>query len=295
MRKISIIGAGNVGPTSAFLIAINNIADVVLVDVVEGIAEGRALDMMHSQQILNFNSNIIGTADYSMIKNSEIVIITAGMSRKPGMTREELFEKNHDIIKAICKEINKYAPESIVIVVTNPLDLMCKVAFNELKVRKKRILGLSGLLDTARLKHYASEKGMKAEDSMVIGSHDGNMVLLFGKLREKMQNEELKEIEQKTKNAGSEIVRLSGSSYYGPAACIAFMADSILNDKKSLISACAYIEGEYGYQDVFIGVPIILGKNGVEKIIEIKLEKEEKEQFERSVKRLKELYAELKL
>ncbi len=292
MKKVSIIGAGNVGPTAAFLMALKELADIVLVDSAPGIAEGKALDMMHASIPLGFSSSIIGTTDYSTIKNSKIVIISAGMSRKPGMSRQDLFEKNSEVMKAVCREIKKYEPDTVVIVVTNPLDLMCRVAFNELQFPKSRVMGLSSLLDTSRMKYYALQKG-KRGDGTVIGTHDDGMVIVPGKLAEEAGKPEIEEIGEKTRTAGATIVRLSGSSYYGPAACLLVMADSILNDRKKEIPACAYLEGEYGYSGIFLGTPAVLGEKGVERAIELSLTEEEKEKLDKAASRIRELYSAL--
>ncbi len=289
MKKIAIIGAGNVGPTTAFLVALKELADVVLVDQSPGLAEGKALDIMHASIPLFFRSTVFGTSDYQKINGSKIVIIAAGLARKPGMTREDLFEKNQAIMESICEQVKAHVPESIVIVVTNPLDLMCKVAYNSLKFPKNRVMGLSGMLDTSRLNYYASRKG-KGRSGLVIGTHDDNMIIVPGNLRNELNEDDLQAIEEKTKTAGATIVGLSGSSYYGPAACLLRMIEAILNDTKTTIPACVMLDGEYGHSGIFIGIPVTLGRDGIEKKIEISLTPLEAERFSASVLRIRKLY-----
>jgi len=281
--KISVIGAGNVGATAAQLILINGLADVVLLDIDEGIAKGKALDLLQAIPLYGYNCKIIGTAYYKDTKNSDIVIITAGIPRKPGMSRDDLLGTNAKIMKAICTEIKSSSPNAIVIVVSNPLDTMTQLAYDVLDFPKERVMGMAGVLDSARYKAFLSDKmNISAKDieAMVMGGHGDTMVPLpkktkiNGKLIEDvLDKENIDKIVDRTKNAGAEVVSYlkTGSAYYAPAASAVHMAAVILQNKKELLAASVLLEGEFGHKDIFVGVPIVLGSKGVEKIEEIEL------------------------
>jgi malate dehydrogenase len=294
-KKISIIGAGFVGATTAFTIAERNLGDIVLVDIVESVF-GKTLDMQQAMSGLDISSKIKGTTDYEDIKDSDIVIITAGFPRKPGMTRDDLLNKNSEIIKKACENVKKYAPNSILIVVTNPLDVMAYLAYKTTGFDKKRVLGMAGVLDSARFKTFLAESldvPVKDIDCMVLGSHGDSMVSLINHttvsgtpIKELLSEEKFNSIAERTKNGGAEIVKYlgSGSAYYAPAISIVLMVEALIMDKKIILPVSAMLEGEYGFNDIFLGVPVKLGKNGVEKIIEIKLSDDEKAKLDASAK-----------
>ena len=305
--KISIIGSGNVGATAAWQLLQKDFADIAITDVVAGIAEGKALDMMHAAALLGLKHKISGTSDISQIKNSEIVVITAGLARKPGMTRLDLLQKNAEIVKGICASIKENAPNAIVIVVTNPLDIMTYLAFKTTGFSAKRVFGMAGVLDTARFKHYASIASNTPPDKIetnVLGSHGDLMLPLLAHtkinnkpLADVLPKEKIDEIVNKTRNAGAEVVALlqTGSAYYAPASSIAEMAEAIASDSKKQFPICAYLNGEYGLSDLCIGVPCILGKSGIEKIAELQLSAEEKAIFGKCAEEIKQGIKELNL
>lgn len=287
MKKISIIGGGNVGATAAFIAAEKELADIVLVDVVEGMPQGKSLDMNETGPISRSDTRLIGSNDYATIEGSEIVIITAGLARKPGMSREDLQKKNAEIIKSVTENVAKHAPESIIIMVTNPIDVMTYYAMKISGFPKNRIVGQAGILDTARFRFFIAEKlNVSIEDisTMVLGGHGDSMVPLPRytcisgiPLSEFMDKETIDKLIQRTRKGGGEIVGLlkTGSAYYAPAAATIEMAKAILKDKKRVLPCSAYLSGQYGINDIYIGVPVILGANGVEKIIELKLDDDE--------------------
>ncbi len=300
MKKISVIGAGNVGAETARRIAEKNLADVVLVDIVEGMPQGKALDILQSGPVEGFVAKITGTNDYADIADSDIVIVTAGLARKPGMTREDLVIKNGQIITAISQHIKKYAPKSIVIIVTNPLDVMTQLAWKITGFAHEKVVGMAGILDTARLVTFLSmETGVEPSkiEAMVLGGHGDAMVPLTqytkidGKaIEEVLSQERIKEIIQRTCDGGAEIVKLlkTGSAYYAPSSSAVQMAEAIIKDKKSVLPCSAYLSGQYGLLDVFIGVPVKLGANGVEEIIEVKLTDDEKHDLHKSARVIKD-------
>jgi len=299
MAKISIIGAGNVGSTAGFCIAQKKLGDVVLVDIVESV-KGKALDILEAMPYFGSDSKITGTTDYKEIENSDIVVVTAGLPRRPGMTREDLLEKNTQIVRSVCENIKKYAPNAIVIVVTNPLDLMCYVALKTTGFDKKKVIGMAGALDSARFKAFIAEKvqvSISDVDTIVVGSHGSSMVPVIEHTTIKgkpitglIKQESIKELVERTRNGGMEIVNYlgTGSAYYAPATSVTQMAEAIIKDSKKIMPASVYVEGEYGYEDIFLGVPVILGKNGAEKIVELKLSKETKQLLDRSADAIKE-------
>ncbi len=299
--KISVIGAGFVGATTAHLLALKKLGDIVLVDVVEGMPQGKALDIYESSSIEGFDSSIIGTNNYEDTKDSDIVIITAGIARKPGMSRDDLLEINKKIVKDVTENVVQYSPNCILILVSNPLDAMVFVASKVSKFPKQRIMGMAGILDSSRMKSFIAEELKVAPhkvEAMVLGGHGDSMVPLTrlakvdGKpLSELMPKEKIGKIIERTRNGGAEIVSLlkTGSAYYAPASSVVEMVDSIVNDKKKILPCAAYLEGEYNVNGLFIGVPVKLGKNGVEEVVEIELNGEERKQFDKTVEHVKSL------
>jgi len=286
---------------------LKKLGDVVLVDIVEGLAEGKALDMYESSALEGFNSKITGTNNYEETKDSDIVVITAGIARKPGMSRDELLDVNKKIMVDVTKNVVKYSPKAILIVVSNPLDAMVYVASKISKFPKERIIGMAGVLDSSRLRSFiASELDVSASkvEAMVLGGHGDTMVPLMrlakfhGKpLTELLSKEDIDKLVERTRNAGAEIVSFlkTGSAYYAPASSIVEMIDAIVNDTKKVLPCAAYLDGEYGVKNLFVGVPVRLGKNGAEEIIEIELAPEEKKQFEKTVGHVRSLVEKIKL
>jgi len=286
--KITIIGSGFVGATAAHILALKNIVDeIVLIDILEGVPQGKALDMTQSSAIENFKTKIIGTNSYEATKNSDIIIITAGIARKPGMTRDELLQTNVKIVSSVVKQAVQYSPESILIVVSNPLDAMVYTAYKTSGFPRYRVIGMAGILDTARYKTLIADRlniDAAKIDCFVIGSHGDTMIALprltkaDGKQLDKLLTKtEIDEIVSKTKNGGAEIVGLlkTGSAYYAPASSIVEMITAIVNDTGKVLPCCVFLNGEYGIKNIFVGVPVILGKEGLKEIVEIELNDEE--------------------
>lgn len=306
-RKITIVGAGHVGAHTAVWLALKELGDVILIDIVEGVPQGKGLDLMEAVPIEGLDCNIRGTNDYKDTRGSDVVIITAGVPRKPGMSRSDLIKINTGIVKDVTENIIKYSPDTIIIVVTNPLDAMVYVAWKVSGFPKTRVMGLSGALDSARLRAFISQElGVSVEDvqAMVIGGHADEMVPLPRystvsgiPITQLLSRERISAIMERTRRAGGEIVDLlkTGSAYYAPSAAVGEMTESIIRDKKRIIPCAAYCEGEYGVKGIFIGVPVRLGSNGVEGIIEIELNEEEKRLFEESVSSVKRLIGEIKI
>ena len=306
-KKISLIGAGQIGGTLAHLIALKELADVVLFDVAEGIAKGKALDIAQSSSVDGFNVDIKGTNNYEDTKNSDVIIITAGVPRKPGMTRDDLLGINLKIIKQVAEGIKKSSPNAFVICITNPLDVIVMALQKYSGLPKNMVVGMAGILDTSRFKYFLSQElkvPVKKISSLVLGGHgdtmvsmlehtkvDGKAVLDLVKTGE-LKKEILANIVQRTKSGGAEIVKLleKGSAFYAPAASGVEMAESYLKDLKKELPCAAYLNGEFGFTDLYAGVPVIIGKNGVEKVIELNLSNEEKEQFNNSINSVKELF-----
>ncbi len=300
-KKVSVIGAGFTGATTAFLIAQKELADVVLVDIpqAENPTKGKALDMLESSPILGFDAHVTGTADYEQTAQSDIVIITAGIARKPGMSRDDLVSTNAKIMRDVARQVADHSPEAIILVLTNPVDAMTYTIFKETGFSKNRVIGQSGVLDTARFRTFiAEELSLSVEDitGFVLGGHGDDMVPLIRysyaggiPLESLISKERLERIVERTRKGGGEIVQLlgNGSAYYAPAASLAQMAETILKDKKRVLPAIAYLEGEYGYQDLYLGVPVVLGGSGIEKIIELELTDEEKQALDQSVQSVK--------
>jgi len=303
--KISIIGAGNVGATSAHRIAERGYADVVLLDIVEGLPQGRALDILQSAPVINFDTAITGTNDYKDTAGSEVVIVTAGLFRKPGMTRDQLLAANAEIVSGIIKNVVKYSPECVIIMVSNPLDVMTYLAVKTSQFPRHRVVGMSGLLDSARLSTcIASELKALPKDisAWVLGAHGQNMVIIprlstvRGKpLTELLPQEAIARLVEHTVNGGREIIEMlkTGSAFYAPSAGVARMAESIVRDKKETLPCAALLDGEYGIKDSVIGVPVKLGKGGIKQIVEFELSAEEKKLLQNSAESVKKLIKQL--
>lgn len=294
-KKITIVGAGNVGATAAHWAASKELGDIVLVDVVEGIPQGKALDLAQAGPLEGFDARIVGTNGYEETAGSDVVVITAGIARKPGMSRDDLLKTNYEIVSNVVKNVIAHSPDAYIIVVSNPVDVMTYVALKESGLPKHRVMGQAGVLDSARFRTFlAMELGISVEDvsAFVMGAHGDSMVPLVrysyagGIPVEKLiPKERLDAIVERTRHGGGEIVSLlkTGSAYYAPGAAVVQMVEAIVRDKKRILPAIAYLEGEYGQHDICAGVPIILGAGGVEKVLEIELTPEEQEAFQRSV------------
>lgn len=296
-KKISVIGSGFTGATTALYLAQKELGDIVLVDMPqqENATKGKALDMQETAPIQGFDAWINGTSDYQDIEGSDIVVITAGIARKPGMSREDLVSTNANVMKAVTKEIVTHAPESIIIVLTNPVDAMTYTVFQASGFPKERVIGQSGVLDTARFRAFvAMELNVSVKDisGFVLGGHGDDMVPLLRysyaggiPLEKLMTPERLSAIVERTRKGGGEIVQLlgNGSAYYAPAAAIVEMVEAILKDQRRILPAIAYLEGEYGYEDLYLGVPTVLGGNGIEQILELELSPAEKQALDQSV------------
>lgn len=305
--KVSIIGAGNVGATSAQLIASSGLADVVLFDIAEGIPQGKALDIAEACPLWNSSVSVTGTNNYSATKGSDILVVTAGFPRKPGMSRDDLLHANAKVVKTASIAIAKYSPDAIVIVVTNPMDVMAQLLWKTTEFSCKRVMGMGGILDSARFRTFISrELGVSPEDieALVLGGHGDQMVPMprFTTVKgvpitELLKRKNIEALIKRTRNGGAEIVSLlkAGSAYYAPAAAVFQMVKSILLDEKRILPCAAYLNGEYGIKDVYVGVPVVLGRDGVEKIVEIKLLKEEKAQFRESCSAVKKLIKKLSI
>ena len=305
-KKISLIGAGQIGGTLAHLIALKELGDVVLFDVAAGIAKGKALDIAQSSPVEGFNINLIGTDKYEDTKNSDVIIITAGVPRKPGMTRDDLLGINLKIIKQVAEGIKKTSPNAFVICITNPLDVIVMALQKYSGLPKHKVVGMAGILDSSRFIYFLSKElkiPVNKIKSFVLGGHGDSMVAMLestyvdGKKIDnfisegKLKKEKLDEIVMRTKNGGAEIVKYleKGSAFYAPAASGVEMAESYLKDLKKQLPCAAYVNGEYGIKDLYVGVPVIIGSNGVEKIIELKLNDLEKSNFSKSIKAVQDL------
>jgi malate dehydrogenase len=307
-KKMTVVGAGNVGASLAQRLAEMELGDVVLVDIpqTEGMPAGKALDLMESSPIYGYDSKIVGTTSYEASKNSDVVVITAGVPRKPGMSRDDLLNINAGIVQNVTQEIVKYSPNSILIIVSNPLDAMCQVALKTSKFPKSRVIGMAGALDSARMRFFIAEAlNVSAENvhAMVLGGHGDTMVPMprFSTVAgipvsEFIPKEKLDAIIQRTRDGGAEIVKLlkTGSAYYAPSASAAEMVEAILKDKHKIIPCAAYLQGEYGIEGVFVGVPVKLGSGGIEEIISLELNHEEKAALQKSASAVKDLAAALK-
>ncbi|MDD3993301.1 MAG: malate dehydrogenase [Desulfobacterales bacterium] len=293
-KKVTVVGAGNVGATAAQRLAEKELCDVVLVDIIEGVPQGKSLDLMEAAPIEKHDAKLTGANAYEASAGSDVVIITAGIPRKPGMSRDDLIATNAGIMKKVVAEVVKYSPEAILIIVSNPLDAMCHVAYETSGFPKNRVIGMAGVLDSARFRSFiAMELNVSVENThaFVLGGHGDTMVPLprFSTvagipITELMPEDRIKALCERTANGGAEIVGLlkTGSAYYAPASAAVEMAEAILKDKKKILPCAAYLQGEYGYNDLFIGVPVKLGKGGVEQVIEIKLTADEKVALDKS-------------
>jgi malate dehydrogenase len=300
-KKVTVVGAGNVGANCALRIAGKELADVVLVDVIEGVPQGKGLDILQSGPVEGYDVNIVGANDYGPTANSDIVVITAGFPRKPGMSRDDLLLANYEVVKSATEQAVKHSPNSILILVTNPLDAMCWTAYQIAKFSKNRVIGMAGILDTARFRTFiAQELDVSVENvtAMVLGGHGDTMVPMARlasvsgiPLSELMDQATIDRLVQRARDGGAEIVKYlkTGSAYYAPSAAATEMVESILKDKKKILPCAAYLEGEYGIRDLFVGVPVKLGSRGIEKIFQIKLDASEQAALQKSAAAVKEL------
>ncbi|HOR62303.1 MAG TPA: malate dehydrogenase [Smithellaceae bacterium] len=300
-QKVTVVGAGNVGATAAQRLAEKALADVVLIDVVEGVPQGKSLDLAQAAPIEKHDAHLAGANTYEASAGSDIVIITAGLPRKPGMSRDDLLATNRGIMKNVVRQAVRYSPDAILIIVSNPLDAMCHVAMEESGFPKNRVIGMAGVLDSARFRAFiAMELSVSVENvhAMVLGGHGDTMVPLprFSTvagipITELMSPERIEALAMRTRNGGAEIVGLlkTGSAYYAPASAAVEMAESILRDKKKILPCAAYLEGEYGISGLFVGVPVKLGKSGIEEIISLRLLPEEQKALEKSAAAVREL------
>jgi malate dehydrogenase len=300
-KKVTVVGAGNVGATAAQRLAEKQLCDVVLVDIIEGVPQGKALDLAEAAAIEKHDSHLTGTNGYNETADSNIVIITAGIPRKPGMSRDDLISTNAGIVKKVTQEVASRSPEAIIIVVSNPLDAMCHVAYDTSGFPKQRVIGMAGVLDSARFRAFISmelEVSVENTHAFVLGGHGDTMVPLPRystvagiPITELLAKDRIDALVERTRNGGAEIVALlkTGSAYYAPASAAVEMAESILKDKKKILPCAAYLQGEYGIQDLFIGVPVKLGAEGAEEIIEITLTEAEQQALQKSADAVQEL------
>jgi len=300
-NKVSIVGSGNVGATAAHWIASKELADVVLIDIIDGVPQGKGLDLLEAMPIEKRDSYIIGTQDYADTVNSDVVVITAGVPRKPGMSRDDLLNINHKIMKDVVEKVVRYSPNCILIVVSNPLDAMAQAAYKLSGFSRNRVIGMAGVLDSARFRTFiAQELKVSVENvtAFVLGGHGDTMVPLARystvagiPITELMNADTIERLVQRTRDGGAEIVKYlkTGSAYYAPSAAVTEMAEAILKDKKKILPCAAYLEGEYGLRGLYVGVPCKLGARGIEQIIEIKLTPEEKAALDKSAGAVKEL------
>ncbi|RMG49430.1 MAG: malate dehydrogenase [Acidobacteria bacterium] len=306
-KKITVVGAGHVGATTAHRIADMELGDVVLVDIVEGLPQGKALDLAESLPVVGKDVRLIGTNGYQETANSDIAVITAGVPRKPGMSRDDLLNTNTGIVQNVTQQIVKYSPNAIIIVVSNPLDAMTYVAYKVSGFPKHRVVGMAGILDTARMRSFIAEElnvSVENVSALVLGSHGDQMVPLTRyatvagiPLSDMLPEDKIEAIVQRTRDGGAEIVRLlkAGSAYYAPSAAVVEMVEAIIKDKKKILPCAAYLEGEYGIHGVFIGVPVKLGARGIEQILEIGLTLEERAALQRSAQAVKGLIDKIQL
>jgi malate dehydrogenase len=306
-KKVTVVGAGNVGASVALRLADRGMADVVMTDIIEGIPQGKGLDILQAGPVVGSDSHVIGTNDYKDTANSDIVVVTAGFPRKPGMSRDDLLMKNYEVIKATTEKIVEHSPKTILIMVTNPLDAMCQVALKVSKFPKQRVLGMAGILDSARFRTFlATALNVSVENitAFVLGGHGDTMVPLVRythvagiPITDLLDADTLAKIVQRTRDGGAEIVKLlgAGSAYYAPSAAVVEMVDAILNDKKKILPCAAYLEGEYGIKGLFVGVPCKLGASGIEQIFEVKLTPDDLAALKKSADAVRELVEVIKL
>ncbi len=304
-RKVTVIGAGNVGASVAQRIVEKELADVVMVDVLDGVPQGKGLDMLQSGAVEGFDMRIVGSNGYEETAESDLCVLTAGLARKPGMSRDDLLKKNEEIVADCVRNLMRHSRDLIIVVVTNPLDAMCEVARRISKLPKNKVVGMAGILDTARMRAFISMElavSMQNIHATVLGGHGDTMVPLPRystvagvPITELLSPEKLAAIVKRTAGGGGEIVALlkTGSAYYAPSAAAVEMVDAIFNDKKKILPCAAYLEGEYGMHGVYVGVPVVLGRNGVERIIELKLTPEEAAALKKSAASVEELVGKL--
>jgi malate dehydrogenase len=300
-HKVTVIGAGNVGATTAQRIAETGLADVVLVDIVEGLPQGKGLDLAEAAPVVGHDARITGTNDYAATAGSTIIVVTSGLARQPGMSRDDLLAKNAGIVKSVVEQAARHSPHAILIVVTNPLDAMCHVAMKASGFPRERVIGMAGVLDSARFRTFiAEELGVSVADThaFVLGGHGDTMVPLARystvagiPITELLSKERIEALETRTRNGGAEVVALlkTGSAFYAPAAAVAEMVDSILLDRRRVLPCAVLLDGEYGTKGLFVGVPVVLGEHGMERVIEIKLTADEQRAFDASAASVKEL------
>ncbi|MBI3697481.1 MAG: malate dehydrogenase [Acidobacteria bacterium] len=300
-KKVTVVGSGNVGASCALRLADKELGDVVMVDIIEGVPQGKGLDILQSGPVEGVDVRVTGANDYEPTANSDIVVITAGFPRKPGMSRDDLLWANYDIVKATVEQVVKYSPSSILILVTNPLDAMCQVAYKVSGFSKNRVIGMAGVLDTARFRTFIAQAlEVSAENvvAFVLGGHGDTMVPLVRytsvagiPLTDLLDKAAIDQVVARTRNGGAEIVKYlkTGSAYYAPSSAVVEMVESILKDKKKILPCAAYLEGEYGIHGLFVGVPIKLGERGIEKIYEIQLAEDEKAALLKSAAAVQEL------
>jgi malate dehydrogenase len=304
--KVTVVGAGNVGATVAQGIAIRELADVILVDIVEGVPQGKSLDMNETAPVIKSDAILWGSNTYDPTENSDVVVITAGLPRKPGMSRDDLLWKNEEIVAGVTREVVKRSPNTILVIVSNPLDAMCEVARRASGFPRERVIGMAGVLDSARMRYFiADELKVSVENThaFVLGGHGDTMVPLPRystvagiPITELMSSEKIEAIVSRTRSGGAEIVNLlKTSAWYAPGASTVEMVDAILKDKRKILPCAAYLQGEYGLNDLFVGVPVKLGRNGIEQIIEIKLTDDENAALQKSADAVKELVERLKI
>jgi malate dehydrogenase len=302
-NKVTVVGSGNVGATGAHWIAAKELADVVLIDILDGVPQGKSLDLLEAMPIEKKDSHVVGTNDYADTANSDIVVITAGVPRKPGMSRDDLLNTNHKIMKDVVTKVVQYSPNCILIIVSNPLDAMAQAAYKMSGFPRERVIGMAGVLDSSRFRTFiADELKVSVENvtAFVLGGHGDTMVPLARystvagiPITELMDAQTIERLVQRTRDGGAEIVKYlkTGSAYYAPSAAFTEMVEAILKDKKKILPCAAYLDGEYGIKGLFVGVPCKLGEKGIEQIIEIKLSADEQEALEKSAGAVKELVA----
>ena len=304
-NKVTVVGAGNVGATTAQRIAEAGLADVVLVDIVEGLPQGKALDLAEAAPVVGHDARITGTNDYADTAGSDIVVVTSGLARQPGMSRDDLLAKNAGIVRSVVEQAVKQSPDAILIIVTNPLDAMCRVALQVSGFPRERVLGMAGVLDSARFRTFiAQELGVSVEDThaFVLGGHGDTMVPLPRystvagiPITELLSPERVRALCERTANGGAEVVALlkTGSAFYAPAASVFEMVESILLDRRRVLPCAVLLQGEFRTSDLFVGVPVVLGRGGLERVLEIPLTEEEQAAFDRSAGAVRELVAKL--
>jgi malate dehydrogenase len=302
-KKVTIVGSGNVGATAAHWIASKELADVVLIDIVEGVPQGKGLDLLEAMPIEKRDTHVIGTQDYADTANSDIVVITAGIPRKPGMSRDDLLNTNHKIMNDVVGKAMHYSPNTILIIVSNPLDAMAQAAFKNSGLPRERVIGMAGVLDSSRFRTFIAEElkvSVENVTAFVLGGHGDTMVPLPRystvagiPITELLDAHTIDKLVQRTRDGGAEIVKYlkTGSAYYAPSAAVTEMVEAILKDKKKILPCAVYLNGEYGIKGLFVGVPVKLGSKGIEQIIEIKLTPHEQQELNRSAEAVKELVA----